>query len=73
MIVNKSENDEMFHSTEKSQSRKRKQQKRRFWLISIGLVMVFSGYNSFLTLQSSIRIEDGLGKFSKVFLVICST
>ena len=36
--------------------------KRKYWLVIIGLVFVYAGYNSYLTLQSSIHVEGGLGE-----------
>lgn len=35
--------------------------KRRFWLIVIGVTILFSGYNCVLALQSSMHVENGLG------------
>lgn len=36
---------------------------KKFALISFGYVLVYSGYTSMLTLQSSVRVQDGLGRF----------
>ena len=40
----------------------RKKLKRRFYLISLGVVLLFSGYSAVVSLQSSINITDGAGK-----------
>ena len=40
--------------------------KRRYWFIASGVTILFSGYNCFLALQSSIHVENGLGKFFKL-------
>ena len=37
--------------------------KRRFWMICAGIMLLYSGYNCYLSLQSSIHVENGLGKF----------
>ncbi|XP_076820895.1 protein unc-93 homolog A-like [Clavelina lepadiformis] len=39
----------------------RKKLKRRFYLISLGVVLLFSGYSAVISLQSSINITDGAG------------
>ena len=41
----------------------RKKIKRKYWLITIGIVLIFAGYNSYMTLQSSIHVENGVGMF----------
>ena len=44
--------------------------KRRYWLIVTGVTVLFSGYSCFLALQSSIHVENGLGKPFSVFLCL---
>jgi len=46
----------------KFKQQQRNRVKLRYWIIVIGLDLVFSGYNSYLTLQSSIHVEGGLGE-----------
>ena len=50
--------------------RQRKEIKRNYWLIAIGIVLIFAGYNSYITLQSSIHVEDGVGMFVRVVSII---
>ena len=44
-----------------------RQLKTKFYLIATGFMLVFTGYNSYITLQSSIHVEHGLGEFQNCF------
>ena len=46
---------------EKGIKQKEKQIKRNYRLFIIGVCLVYAGYCSYLILQSSIHIENGLG------------
>lgn len=52
---------------EKRNRREKTAIKRRYYFIMGGLVSLFGGYVSTVSLQSSIRVQDGLGKFQLNF------
>jgi len=63
LMTNGADDDSLDLPSPKFKQQQRNRVKRRYWIIVIGLVLVFSGYNSYLTLQSSIHVEGGLGEY----------